>query len=334
MCLCFHILAYFIDGYLKIFTTAGKHYICYLLKLCKRSSPWLHNLVSLARGQSSRLQLCEADRTFAWTPPPIIVDERFRALLILVCTDYSVSIPWTLWRTPAKSNRCYKVQVYPWMWTLVWRNITIQENQRICFQSTESSISGYLQIFAKDLVKTWLSDFRCVRVKTYAMLTTVGASQELRMLPNETRMLPKVTFFNIGIRPANPQLIFSAKIEVNWINKFSENAPKCTETARPITDDQKFIRTGQSQTRRGRIRPYWHSKTKSVNTPLLFKRIWGKCYTHNVQLRGCYRKVFTKCTSNRRQTYVDSIIYYEITCRASRVIRICKLEVFQQNGRT
>ena len=75
-------------------------------------------------------------------------------------------------------------------------------------------------------------------------------------------------------------------------------------------------------------------KQKSVNTPLLFKRIRGKCYTHNVQLRGFYRKVFTKCTSDRRQTYVDSIIYYEITCRASRVIRICKLEVFQQNGRT
>ena len=75
-------------------------------------------------------------------------------------------------------------------------------------------------------------------------------------------------------------------------------------------------------------------KQKSVNTPLLFKRIWGKCYTHNVQLRGFYRKVLTKCTSNRRQTYADSIIYYEITCRASRVIRICKLEVFQQNGRT
>ena len=69
------------------------------------------------------------------------------------------------------------------------------------------------------------------------MLTTVGASQELQMLPNETRMLPKVTVFNIGIRPANPQLIFSAKIEVNWVNKFSENAPKCTETARPIADD-------------------------------------------------------------------------------------------------
>ena len=54
------------------------------------------------------------------------------------------------------------------------------------------------------------------------MLTTVGVSQELRMLPKETRMLPKVTVFNIGIRPANPQLIFSAKFEVNWINKFSE----------------------------------------------------------------------------------------------------------------
>ena len=138
----------------------------------------------------------------------------------------------------------------------------------------------------------------------------------------------------IGIRPANPQLIFPAKFEVNWINNLSENVPKCTETARPITDDQKFIRTGQSQTGRGRIRPYWHSETKSVNTPLLFKRIWGKCYTHNVQLRVFYRYVFTKCTSNRRQTYVDSRIYYEITCRASRLIRTCKLELFQQNGRT
>ena len=74
------------------------------------------------------------------------------------------------------------------------------------------------------------------------MLITVGASQELRMLPKETRMLPKVTVFKIGIRPANPQLIFPDKFEVNWINNFSENAPKCTESARPITDDQQFIR--------------------------------------------------------------------------------------------
>ena len=168
-----------------------------------------------------------------------------------------------------------------------------------------------------------------------AMLITIGASQEPWMLPKETRTQPKVTQSEIGIRPTNPQLISPAKFEVNWINNISENASNCTATARPITGDQKCIRTGQSLNTPGNTFAHTDIQKQKALTHHCFLREFEEIVIP--VMYSCvdltYRYVRNVLLLAYRHMYIR-LYTYETTLRASRVFRTCKLELFRRNGRT